>query len=370
MEDLFEVFYEKAGGSGNICVVIRLTSKQRLSHQHVRDALVMLVKRQPMLRAFIRTMENGDRYFEIQKINEILSMIDFSSSDVKASNWQDIWFEQTAKQMRNDLLWRVVVLQEECVSNSGDHANTLMFTFRHSCIDGISSVKFCKQFLKYLNEFSNGASCVDQEVSSLNLQPYSHDVVTRKGILYPLLNFMLSSSGLRPIFRYYMQRVFATLFQAKPYNPYYTQFPPSLDVSRFAGPIKLDIQIFTADETKNIIQACRENNCTVTGALTAAAHLAFCQLIEDGLAKDKDVKLQHDIVVNARRFWDSKLPEDYLGCFVYVFEEFYMKYTPNTDEFWKVAQIATRGIRDLVKDEKFITNETFTGKTMKPGRTG
>ena len=367
LEAMLDLFSEKRGGTGNICVVVSLLSKQTLSHQQVRDALVMLAKRQPMLRAFIKTMENGDRYFEIQKINEILSMIDFSTSDVKHSNWQDIWFEQTAKQMRNGLLWRVVVLQEEFVSNFDDYSNTLMFTFKHSCIDGISCVKFCKQFLHYLNDFSYGTNSVNMEVSSLDLLPYSHEIITRKGIWYPISKFMLTYLGLRAVLKTCLQRMSAQFLQTKQYNPFYSQFPPSLEVSSFAGPSRLSVKVFTADETKNIIQACRENNCTVTGALTAAAHLAFCQLIEDGLAKDRDVKLQYEFSIHARRFCDPKPHEEYLGCFVYLFDRFYLNYLAGDDVlFWKIAQEATRGIKDFVKNEEYISNETLASKTMKP----
>jgi hypothetical protein len=148
-EAIFDSFSVERGGTGNICLTVSLTSKQSLSHQHVRDALVLLAKRQPMLRAIT--------YFKI-----FHAEIDFSP------------------------------------------------------LAGLETTK-----------------C----------------------------------------------------------NPYYTQFPPSLDVSSFAGPNRLSAKDFTENETKNIIQACKANNFTVTGALTAAAHLAFCELIQDGVKGNKDAKL-------------------------------------------------------------------------------
>ena len=68
----FDEFSVKKEGTGNICLTVSLTSKQSLSHQHVRDALVWLAKRQPMLRARITT-GNGDKYFEIKEMNEVIT---------------------------------------------------------------------------------------------------------------------------------------------------------------------------------------------------------------------------------------------------------------------------------------------------------
>ena len=96
-------------GPFNICLTISITSRNRLLRQHVRDALILLAKRQPMLRAVISTATNGDKYFEIKDIDEVITMLDICISDVKASNWQDVWYEYTAKTGKNGLLWRVVI---------------------------------------------------------------------------------------------------------------------------------------------------------------------------------------------------------------------------------------------------------------------
>ncbi|CAB4011881.1 Hypothetical predicted protein [Paramuricea clavata] len=365
-EAIFDLFSVERGGTGNICLTVSLTSKQSLSHQHVRDALVLLAKRQPMLRAIITTIANGDKYFEVKEIKEVITMLDITTFEVKASDWKDVWFENTEKQRGNGLLWRVVILQEEFVSDTKDYANTLMFRFNHSSTDGVSCVKFCKQFLTFVNEIADGAT-VDQEIPSLNILPYFHDIVTQKRTLYSVLNFMLTYCGLRPILRFFMQRFIARRLETTKCNPYYSQFPPSLDVSSFAGPNRLSAKVFTESETKNIIQACKANNCTVTGALTAAAHLAFCELIQDGMKGNKDAKLKCECAINAQRCCDPKPHEDYLGYFVYVFNELYMKYETGTDvNFWKMAQETTNEIHDFVKTEGYIINETIICETMKP----
>ena len=357
-EAVFDAFSVERGGTGNICLSVTLASKQSLSYEHVRDALVLLAKRQPMLRSII-TVKNGDKYFEIKEISEVIAMLDISTSDVKSSDWKDVWFEHTTKQRGNGLLWRAVILQEEFRADTKDYVTTLMFSFNHSSTDGVSCVKFCKQFLRHLNELANGAT-VDEEIRSLNMLPHYHDIVTQKRTFYSVLNFMLTYCGLQ----FFVWRMISHEFKTIKCNPYYNQFPPSLDVSSFAGPMRLNAKVFTENETKNILQACKANHCTVTGALTAAANLAFCDLIQDGMKENIDTKLKWEFVINAQRCCDPKPHEDYLGLFVYSFDELCMKYEPDTD-FWKLAQKTTMEIQDFVKAEQYVISETMFGETMK-----
>ena len=366
LETLFDEFSLQKGGTGNICLTISLTSKQSLSHQHVHDALVWLAKRQPMLRA-TKATENGDKYFEIKEINEVITLFDITSSDVKGSDWKDVWFEYTAEQLGNGLLWRVVILQEEFIPDTKDYANTLMFSFNHCFIDGISCVRFCEHFLDNMNELANGAT-VDREILSLDMLPYSHDIIIRTRPWQSLLNFTLTYYGLGPILRFFMKKMVSNYSKTMEYNPYYAQFPPSLDVSSFAGPSRLNTKVFTENETKNILQACKANNCTVTGALTAAANLAFCELVQDGLKGDDDAKIKWSFTLDAKRFCDPKPHEDYIGLFIYDSGDLFTNYETGISDinFWNVARDTTKEIRDVVNAEGFITKETVLYNILKP----
>ncbi|XP_028408388.1 uncharacterized protein LOC114530930 [Dendronephthya gigantea] len=367
-EDILDTCSVERGGSGNICLAVSLTSKQSLSQQHVRDALVLMAKRQPMLRAVISTFGDGYKYFEINEINEVINMLDIASSTVKASDWKDIWFEYTSKQLSNTngLLWRVVILQEEFRPHTDQYANTLLFSFNHSCTDGVSCVKFCEQFLRKLNDISSGTIDVDQKISSLNLLPYFQDLVTRERTPYSILTLILTYCGLRPILRFLMHRMIFRQVQAARCNPYSAQFPPRLDVSSFVGTNGMETKVFTEKETKNILLACKVNNCTVTGALTAAAHLTFCELVEDGMKGSKDVNLKCSFSINSLRCCNLKPHKDYLGYFVYYCDELYLKYMNQLGiDFWKVAQETTKQIQDCVKKEEFVLSESIMNETIR-----
>ena len=83
------------------------------------------------------------------------------------------------------------------MSVTKDYVNILMFSFDHCLIDGVSCIKFSKQFLNYMNKLANSTAHVDQELPSLNMLLYFHDIVTQKRMWHSVLKFMLRYFGLR-----------------------------------------------------------------------------------------------------------------------------------------------------------------------------
>ncbi len=129
---------------------------------------------------------------------------------------------------------------------------------------------------------------------------------------------------------------------------------------------RLNVKVFAENETRNIIQACKTNNCTVTGAITVAAHLAFCELIEE--EKLKDIMLKLSFAINGQRYFDPKPHEDYLGFFVYAYQDFSLKYLRGGGiDFWKLAQETTRQVKAFVGKEACIAENTVSSGLLEPG---
>jgi hypothetical protein len=159
-----------------------------------------------------------------------------------------------------------------------------------------------------------------------------------------------------------MEKMMNRELQKKPDNPYHTQFPRNSEVST-AVPCRLGVKVFTENETKDIIQACKANDCTVTGAIAAATHLAFGKLI----GPDKSTELGLPFAINAQRFCVPKPHKDYLGYFVYFCDNIYMKYlTGDTADFWKLAQETTQRIKDFVKKEACVSEATVVAGLLEP----
>ena len=180
-EALMNLLSEQRQKSIEVGLIFSLRSETKLLKEHVHQALVMLGKRQPMLRAIIASSVDSApgekyRYFEIMDGDKITDMIDFTSSEVKASQWNDVWQEVAFKERGTRLLWKAVLLQEEFLSEAKCYMNTLIFNFNHCCFDGVSSMKFTQQFLHYLNGLAEGSITSDKDISSLRFM----DLLTRE----------------------------------------------------------------------------------------------------------------------------------------------------------------------------------------------
>lgn len=187
-----------------------------------------------------------------------------------------------------------------------------MFNFNYACIDGVSSVKLCYQFLNNLNKLANDASYVEKDIESLQLSSYFHDMInkTRKS---HFICERIMGCGLRPILKYLMIRFTKCSISKKPDNPLYSssfQYHEDKDC-------QFSVKVFTVNETERIVKACRKNHCTVTGLLLAIAQYTICCLLKH----HREKKIEYKFAINSRRFC-PKPPKDYIGLFAYVCQEF------------------------------------------------
>ena len=346
-------------GTSDVSLILSLRSETKLIKEHVHQALVLLAKRQPMLRAIIRTSTSSgesaagaeDTYFEIMDGDKVTDMIDLTSSEVKARRWNDVWQEVALKERGTRLLWKAVMLQEEFLSEAKCYTNTLIFNFNHCCVDGVSSMKFCQQFLHYLNGLAEGSITSDKDISSLSLSPSFMDLLTREGS-WSLWPFLASCLGIPWITKLFFKKVLRRALSHKKCNPFFAQFPPNPKPS-VTPKSNMIFKIFNENETSSIVKACRLNGCTVTGALMAANHLAFCKLLQDGGYSREDVLLEHNVAINGQRDCQPKLPKEYLGHFACV-QPLFIPYADDKSDFWKLAQESTKRIQDdLLKEEKY-----------------
>ena len=355
-------------GTSDVSLILSLRSETKLIKEHVHQALVLLAKRQPMLRAIIRTSTSSgesaagaeDTYFEIMDGDKVTDMIDLTSSEVKARRWNDVWQEVALKERGTRLLWKAVMLQEEFLSEAKCYTNTLIFNFNRCCVDGVSSMKFTQQFLHYLNGLAEGSITSDKNISSLSLSPSIMDLLTREGS-WSLWPFLASCLGIPWITKLFFKKVLRRALSHKKCNPFFAQFPPNPKLSVIPRS-NMIFKIFNEIETSNIVKACRLNGCTVTGALMAANHLAFCKLLQNAGCSCKDVLLDHHFTINSQRDCQPRPPKEYLGHFS-CGQTLFFPYADHKSDFWKVAEEATKCIHDELKEEKYARQSVgfFTG---------
>ncbi|XP_046860938.1 uncharacterized protein LOC124454175 [Xenia sp. Carnegie-2017] len=345
-------------GYANISCVVLLSSKKSLLFKDVYDSLVLLVKRQPMLRCVISTKKDGELYYEIKNIEDAIPLFDIKKSDDKISEWKELIYKYTSTVHKNDLSWKAVILQQEYNTTTQVYTNMIMFAFKHSCIDGISTVKFVEQFINSLNEITDGISYDEKEISSLKLLPSAHSLITQDNVGHTLFRFITNCFGVRPILTFLFEQMVLYKLKKKALNPFYQKYPPlSLDTVLPESVERLEIKTFNEEETKTIVEACKANGCTVTGAITAATNLAFYQLLDE---KDKKMlNLETTFACNNRSYGNKKPQNDYLGLFIYVFS-YHMNYSqPDLHKFWTMAKENTIKLKQLVKIKAFVKEFTL-----------
>ncbi|XP_046858011.1 uncharacterized protein LOC124451441 [Xenia sp. Carnegie-2017] len=230
----------------------------------------------------------------------------------------------------------------------------ILFSLKHACLDGVSAVKFVEQFMNCMNEISSRVTNADMHTISFPLLPSGHDLVTQKKIGHSIFRSMVTIFGLRPVLDFLLGKMISYVLKKKAINPYYIRYPhlQSAEIRPESQPC-LNLKAFSMEETKSIVDACRANGCTVTGAITAAVHLAFYDLI--GEKDEEKTKLETFYPLNNRSYGDPKAPEEYLGYFVYFLSK-YMKYPRcSQGDFWMMAKESTVQLKQTVSKKAFMT---------------
>ena len=282
-------------------------------------------------------------------------MINLKSVEVKAREWQDVWYEIATEQLGSGLLWQAAILQEEFLPESENWTNTIIFQMNPTCCDGTSSVKLCKQFLGYLNDVAQGSLTSDEDNTSLSLTllPSLWDLF-KCGSPRSLLKFVPECSGLPRLTKFVHKSMVRYLLSRKQRNPYFVQFPPSIGVSASTTPrSSLLYKVFSESQTSKIQKACKSKKSTVTGALTAATHMAFCKLVEERISSTEDYQLEHWFYMNAQQNCYPNPPEKYLGQLAFL-DVLKVPFLVEEIDFWNLAQKCTERIDNELNEEKPI----------------
>ena len=368
-EEYLEIFSNERQGTTNTCYVMILHSKDKLKESLVFEALIRLAKRQPMLRAVIKMVPNAwffggndDRYFEIIEPNQIRDMIDLTTFDLCASQWQEEWHDIVMRPTKkNGLLWRTVLFREEYETTNENYVNTIIFRTNHSIIDGVSGMKLFKQFLCHLNSLSEDPRVLGEDVPTLDLLPSFYEMASSTRSM-PLWKKWYTFPGLSFIYKFVTKIKFCNSLSDKPEQPYpFFMTQPSLEVSN------LQHKVFSESETSQICSACRSNGTTVTGALVAAAHVSLHKLIKNCSIIAKKQEFIHMFSINGQRLCEPKPADDYLGNFILT-EALHI--SSDIDDFWLVAQEATKQLQTIVggKEKQVSANmaefDMFTPREM------
>ena len=365
-EECLKIYSNERQGTTNSCYVTTFHSKEKLKESLVRKALLRLAKRQPMLRAIIKTVSNiswfgrkNESYFEIIEPNKVPQMIDLTTSDLHATEWQKEWYDVVLEPIDTGLQWKAILFKEEYIPDSQDYVNTVIFRVNHCIVDGIAGIKLCKQFLKDLNNVSQDPS-KNEDIVSLELLPSFFEIIS-KTRLRSFYDHLKESLGLNFIYKIVRRIKLQIFFACKSEKPYrFLTIQPSVEVR------DLLYKVFSERQTSQICKVCKSKGVTVTAALVAAAHKAFCKLTEGKGSTPPQQEVTHAFAISGLRVCKPRPPVEYLGN--YLLTEA-LSISKNEGDFWLIADKATKQIRTIIVEGRYVSLQLAEFDVFTPSET-
>ena len=309
-----EMFFEEAhqnGGPFICCTVVRLQSSVSLSQDVVRQTLVILAKKHPLLRAKIISRDNAGKCFVVNNEPEPFIPLKILST-VSSNQYLQTMEEEMHKDFGNNLLWRVIWLKENHDLDRNLYENSIVFVTHHALTDGISAITLAGQFSTNLNKVATGSAL---NIDNIPSYPLTQDVFTliaddiawpwwQKALLFP--------QALALLFK-----AFQLFVKMKPMKNIFLESFPEGSSNGF-GSSRIVYEEMTEEETKRLIVACKTNNCTVQGAVAAAWHLATRKLLllSEAKVQNPTPVFQWYCPVSVRKFCKPIVPDGYLGCYI------------------------------------------------------
>ena len=369
METVFHNLHKE--GSLQVSMAAITKTSFILEKHVVVKVMQHLVRKHPILQMSIA--ENDGQPYFVPGSNEI------PFQTVSSRIWQDIFEDGlTTRLDETKCLWRLMMV-ERCgpLINDQPREVAFLFTFHHSIGDGLCKTRFVTEFIESLNKVLQG-KCLKAERHSVlpPLDFYMKTILERSSsetFLFESLNKLPRDSSL-------LQAAQKKYLVSSP--PKENKFieclgavcidNPDVKAKTCMIPIK-----FPNLETDDILKACRRENATVHGMLTAASSIIMNELFDNTsiISSEKEVAIPIRTTVNMRRYLNEKVPESYFGSyFVGLFGQDIP--VPKCDspvaQFWTCARETSQNLKRQIQEKHFITKfwnllETvyYTSKVLK-----
>nr|UPI41564.1 AT2 [Erythropodium caribaeorum] len=341
-EDCLEELHQL--GAGNVATVLRLCSKISLSTDHVNEALEHLLRKHPLLRVAIarEACDSSSKRFFQEVCVDVTKVL--TRNEKSANHWKQVFEESCGVVFDTTTgpLWSATWLQECFDYNSNTYNNTFIFICHHAIVDGTSALNIAKHFTDSLNFIAEGNDEFDY--NSYPLTPGLHTLLARDLDWKTWQKCLMIPSILKLCLRLFLP--LQARFSSQ--DLFLSNFPPvSLKFPEVESRTRVILMRFSEEEVGQLVNCARQNNSTVSGALSVACHIALVKMVQDGDQLGKEIDIAWKCAVNCRRTIESGLNENYLGCFVSAFYH-KLKVSSNQENFWKLAAKTSAEIKNSV----------------------
>lgn len=314
-ESTIDAFHSYGGSLQTVALLLRSNVSLRLGS--VREILEHLPKKHPVLRMRIQEVEVKGKRLPLKcfiEMDEPYSVDFYAKSHKSAQNWESTFEKELLSPFDTSTgpLWRVRILREDFDPGDGYYNNTLVFTVHQAIADDTSMIKLCEDFLSLLNvkhhELKNSQSPSDQVKlkTVLPLRPPVTELMRRHIVLAPREKILLA---LEQIFHRLISKL-----MGQPRHQFMGIFPPTSlqDKSTIKKTCILPRHL-SKEAVSQLERHCKENKCSVHGAVIAATSRAISTMLQNG-------KLQIQMTiplcfnVNVRKDCSPPVSSDDLGC--------------------------------------------------------
>jgi hypothetical protein len=306
---IFKIYHDRYRCSGMTVQALRLSGP--LEKEHVRMALVRIIKRHPLMRSKI--VDPGGPYYQFEPICHV--------DDDSAGQFPELplyvvrresslhWLTAVEEELNRDFeagslwLWRVILV----LSGGGGSDHEIIIVIHHSIADGPTVVGFTHDMLSCCGQIAQGKDQWDEEEELPLLPSVEH-------MLPPETAKPASASG------YEDKRLKKDLTLWE-----YMEFKPIEERrARWIGRI-IDPEILN-----NLEKRCNAESVSLNSALTAALLLAA--------SGERNVggNLRLAFPFNLRQYCKPRVGAEHFGCYTMMQECVYT--VKENESFWELAR--------------------------------
>ena len=338
--------------------VLGVTSDVPLTHKVINESLTHLMNMQTSLRMCMRRNDDVLHFckMEVDALSKIQAEVrndtDWSSV-VDENRWGDIFDPEKGP------LWKCIFLPNAKMSNDTEEDLSrynciVIFVQDHSINDGVGTVEMMKNFMFVLNQLLS-----ENEVIT-NLSPPQLPVEYFLHQKYPLSSFQ---RGLKLFLQTLISfRCMASLMVWMMSKLTKNIFGQLVGLEEDRNPhcvksTKSHLQILMREKTKTLVQSCKNNGCTVQGAIQAASNVALLHILHAHGAK-LPLNLVNYVPIDMRRRILQN-PTGYPGT-LYAgginteleVEEGVLKL--DIKYLWKLARDSTNTVRAEIEQKQYL----------------
>ncbi len=325
-------------GKDNMYMVSKallLTSRVKLAPEMFRDALDILMRRHPLLRACHMPVNGVDYLAEMKN-----PVVPFYISTT--NNWKDLLEIRTRKWYckPNTLFWQAELIenvtQPDFTDTDHPFQYALVFSIHHAIYDSTSHLTLYEELMATISDLKEGRVSVEQEVTSLPVpiplsmrHPRLQETKwrTTKAIAMGLLTYLAF----------------------KPNNPWLKVLPlPKLNPRQEGITRVIPFQI-EPDLTQNIIGQCKRYGVTVHAALISLASVCAAEMLQGGQLHE-DMTIQCHSSMCAKLRFPEYCGDQGIGCYACGTESPVKVRKDWQMNFWKTADEAFHDLHSNMKE--------------------